>query len=199
MLSQDSFRARYREFISQWHPDELVLGASGEAPCAYGDAAVPASADHLKTLMYLDTIAYLPDDVLVKVDRTSMAASLEVRSPLLDYRVLEMAWRMPDSLRVSRDGVGKVALRRLLERDLPKELFDRPKQGFSVPLNDWLRGPLRSFAGDILSSDRIARAGLFDHRLVERRWSEHLSGRRNWGQHLWTLIMFELWQDRWAQ
>ena len=197
VLRHDSFRERYREFISQWHPEDLLQNAGDEARCAYGSEAVPANLDPIATLMYLDTVAYLPDDVLVKVDRASMAASLEVRSPLLDHRVLAMAWRMPESLRVSSGGVGKVALRRILAKYVPTQLFDRPKQGFSVPLNDWLRGPLREFAGDMLSSDRIARAGLFDQRIVQRRWAEHQSGRRNWGQHLWTLIMFELWKDHW--
>ncbi|WP_338240839.1 asparagine synthase (glutamine-hydrolyzing) [Aurantiacibacter hainanensis] len=198
ILRHGSFRERYREFISQWHPDDLLKADFEEAGCAYGSAEVPAGLDHLATLMYLDTVAYLPDDVLVKVDRASMASSLEVRSPLLDHRVLAMAWRMPEPLRVSSDGVGKIALRRILEKYVPRELFDRPKQGFSVPINDWLRGPLREFAGDMLSSDRISKAGLFDHRLVDRRWSEHQSGQRNWGQHLWTLIMFEMWRDRWG-
>jgi asparagine synthase (glutamine-hydrolysing) len=198
VLRQGTFRDRYREFISQWHPGELFLMARRNTPCAYGSAVVPEGLDHLATLMYLDTIAYMPDDVLVKVDRASMAESLEVRSPLLDHRVFAMAWRMPDALRVSSEGAGKIALRRILEKHVPRELFDRPKQGFSVPLNDWLRGPLRQFAGDMLSPDRIARGGLFDHRLIERRWSEHLSGKRNWGQHLWTLIMFEVWKDRWG-
>ena len=198
VLRHNTFRERYREFISQWHPHTLFKDSFDEAPCAYGDAEVPTDLGHRETLMYLDTIAYLPDDVLVKVDRASMASSLEVRSPLLDHRVFEMAWRIPQSLRVSSEGVGKIALRRILEKYVPRKLFDRPKQGFSVPLNDWLRGPLREFACDTLSSERIAKGGLFDHRLIERRLAEHLSGRRNWGQNLWTLMMFEMWKDRWG-
>ncbi|NDR55903.1 asparagine synthase (glutamine-hydrolyzing) [Aliiruegeria sabulilitoris] len=198
ILCQPDFRSRYRASLSQWNPVRLLKPNVAEPACVYGSAAVPPRVVPLEQMMYLDTIAYLTDDVLTKVDRASMAASIEVRSPLLDHRVLEMAWRMPASLRVSSDGVGKVAMRKLLERDVPKEMFDHPKRGFAIPLNDWLRGPLRELAGDMLSTHRIAQAGLFDERLIARRLSEHLSGRRNWGQSLWTLMMFELWKGRWS-
>ncbi|SFQ31204.1 asparagine synthase (glutamine-hydrolysing) [Roseivivax halotolerans] len=147
-------------------------------------------------MMALDTSIYLPDDVLVKVDRASMAASLEVRSPLLDHRVVELAWSLPNDLRF--DGrVGKLVLRRLLERRVPPALFDRPKQGFGIPIEDWIRGPLRDLAADAVSPERLSVLGVVDPDRAAAKFDEHVSGRRNWGRHLWTLIMLDAWQDTW--
>lgn len=201
ILIQPDFRTRFREFITQWGaPEELVLGAV-EPPSTYRDAVLPDGLDPLGQMMLLDTIAYLNDDVLTKVDRASMAVSLEVRSPLLDYRVVETAWRCPPGLRIGDDGettgVGKVALRRLLARRLPRALYDRPKKGFSVPMNDWLRGPLKERAADLLSEDRLRRDGVFAPAPITKKLQEHLDGSRNWGQHLWTIMVFNQWRDRW--
>ena len=126
-----------------------------------------------------------------------MAASLEVRSPLLDYKVIETAWRMPDSLRMANPKTGKVALRKLLARRVPEHMIDRPKRGFGVPLNDWLRGPLRELAEEHLDTRRVQELGYFDSQSVSRRWNEHLSGRRNWGFHLWSCISFSMWHRHW--
>jgi len=124
-----------------------------------------------------------------------MAVGLEMRAPLLDHRVVETAWRMPRSLCL-KGGKGKIALRRLLARRVPEELFDRPKQGFGIPVNDWLRGPLRGWASDMLGPARLRRDGLLDAEAIGKCWKEHLSGTRNWGGKLWSILMFNAWFDR---
>ena len=128
-----------------------------------------------------------------------MAASLEVRSPLLDYELISTAWRMPDSLRMPHGAAGKVALRKLLARRVPESMINRPKRGFGVPLNEWLRGPLRELAEDNLNPARIEALGYFDSGMVAKRWDDHLSGRRNWGFHLWSCICFSLWHRHWME
>jgi asparagine synthase (glutamine-hydrolysing) len=142
--------------------------------------------------MYLDLLTYLPDDILVKVDRAAMGVSLETRIPLLDHRVIEFAWRLPLSVKI-RDGVGKWPLRQILQRHVPAALVERPKMGFGVPIDSWLRGPLRPWADDLLAADRLRREGFIDPAPVQARWREHLSGNRNWSYHLWNVLMFQAW------
>jgi asparagine synthase (glutamine-hydrolysing) len=150
--------------------------------------------DPISRLMYRDTAGYLPGDVLVKLDRASMAVSLEGRCPLLDHRVVEFAWRLPIGVKV-RNGSGKWLLRRLLRRYLPDELFDRPKHGFNVPIGAWLRGPLRDWAEALISPSRLRSQGLLDPVRVQAKWHEHLSGRRDRACELWAILMFEAWLD----
>jgi asparagine synthase (glutamine-hydrolysing) len=143
-------------------------------------------------MQYLDTLTYLPDDILAKVDRASMAVALEVRVPLLDHRVVELSWRLPQHLKL-RGGRGKWLLRQIAYKYVPKRLLERPKMGFGVPIDQWLRGPLKEWAGDLLSSSAMNGAGLFDRSPIAKKWAEHQEGARNWQDFLWNVLMFEAW------
>jgi asparagine synthase (glutamine-hydrolysing) len=154
----------------------------------------PDRADVVGQLMYNDLVDYLPDDILTKVDRSSMAASLESRAPILDHRVVEFAWRLPKALRI-RDGRGKWILRQVLYRHVPAELVDRPKMGFVVPIDAWLRGPLKGWAEALLDADRLRAEGFLEPEPIRRKWQEHLSGKRNWQHELWRVLMFETWLE----
>jgi asparagine synthase (glutamine-hydrolysing) len=182
----------YGRIVTHWSdPCHLVVGA-GRETTRLTDPPVVAVTDPVLRSMWLDAMTYLPDDILVKVDRASMAVSLEVRVPYLDHRVVELGWRMPTSMKIA-SGQGKRTLRGLLERYVPRELFDRPKMGFGAPIGDWLRGPLRDWADDLLDPLRIADEGFLRAEPVTSAWSEHLSRRRNRQYELWDVLMFELW------
>jgi asparagine synthase (glutamine-hydrolysing) len=142
--------------------------------------------------MYCDAVTYLPDDILCKVDRASMAVSLESRVPFLDHRVAEVAARIPIEMKIS-GGKGKQILRRLLAREVPVELFERPKAGFGIPVGEWIKGPLRPWAEELLDPGRLAIEGYFDPAIVQRRWRDHLSGQRNSTPALWAILMFQVW------
>jgi asparagine synthase (glutamine-hydrolysing) len=147
-------------------------------------------------MMIKDAMMYLPDDILVKVDRASMAVSLESRAPFLDHRVVEFAWRLPLAMKV-KNGEGKLIVKELLYKYVPKKLIDRPKMGFAIPLDAWLRGPLKDWAQSLLDERRIKNEGFFDYLPIKQKWEEHLSGRRNWQYLLWDVLMFQAWQDKW--
>lgn len=186
----------YRRLVSHWDPAKIVPGVS-EARGALWNESIPADFPNLLDRMqFLDLVTYLPDDILTKVDRASMAVALEARVPLLDHRVVELAWRMPRSAKI-RSGVSKWVLREVLYRHVPKALVERPKMGFGVPLGQWLRGPLREWAEALLSEPRLRQSELFDATLVQRCWHEHVSGKRNWQYLLWDVLMFEAWRERW--
>ncbi|MEW5781107.1 MAG: asparagine synthase (glutamine-hydrolyzing) [Pseudomonadota bacterium] len=185
----------YLRLVSHWEdPASLVLGTEEPATPMTDPAPSLDSADFEARMMYLDSITYLPDDILVKVDRAAMGVSLETRVPLLDHRVVEFAWRLPLRFKI-RDGQGKWLLRQVLYRYVPKELIERPKMGFGVPLDQWLRGPLREWAEDLLSEERFKREGFLDPKPVRQKWREHLSGRRNWAYYLWDVLMWEAWLE----
>jgi asparagine synthase (glutamine-hydrolysing) len=181
----------YARLVSQWGDEPIVLGA----PKRVGNPErMRYMADPVQQMMLTDTTTYLPDDILVKVDRAAMAVSLETRVPMLDHRLFEFAWRLPQRMKV-RAGQGKWLLRRLLYRYVPARLVERPKMGFGVPLDTWLRGPLREWAEQLLAESRLRREGFLDAAIVRRRWNEHLSGERNWQYQLWNVLMFEAWLE----
>ncbi|MCU0790602.1 MAG: asparagine synthase (glutamine-hydrolyzing) [Nitratireductor sp.] len=186
----------YLDLVSAWpDPASLMAGETGTGDLGLLDDPVPAGAqDPASRMMYLDAMTYLPDDILCKVDRVSMGVSLETRAPLLDRDVVSLACRLPASMKI-HDGVGKWALRQVLHRYVPRELVERPKVGFYLPVGEWLRGPLREWAESLLSRERLESEGLLDPGTVRRVWAEHLSGRRNWTARLWTVLMLEAWLE----
>jgi asparagine synthase (glutamine-hydrolysing) len=150
------------------------------------------AADYREAMMWLDTVSYLPGDILAKVDRAAMSVSLETRIPLLDHRVVEFSWRVPAAVK-NLDGRGKWPLRALLERHVPTALIDRPKKGFGVPINRWLRQDLREWAEDLLSPAGLGASGLLDVPTVRARWRDHLEGRSDQRYWLWNVLMFQAW------
>jgi asparagine synthase (glutamine-hydrolysing) len=180
----------YFELVSHWRElvNEAVLPDT-----ATGEWAVPPSlTDPVERMMFLDQITYLPSDILTKVDRATMAVSLEAREPLLDYRLIEFAWTLPLSMKV-RDRKGKPLLRRVLRNHVPDALIERPKMGFGMPVGDWLRGPLREWAESLLDPADMRSAGLIDPGPVRAKWDDHISGRGEWTQELWAVLMLQAW------
>jgi asparagine synthase (glutamine-hydrolysing) len=189
----------YRRMISHWdEPAQLVLDASESSNYFSQRGADAANSDYYDEMMLADMHTYLPDDILVKVDRAAMGVSLETRVPFLDHRVVEFAASVPLHMKV-RDGQGKWLLRQVLYKYVPKAMIERPKMGFGVPIDAWLRGPLREWADSLLDERRLQNEGYFDARAVRAKWQEHQSGSRNWQYHLWDILMFQSWLDRWQR
>jgi asparagine synthase (glutamine-hydrolysing) len=187
--SAANFDQLYEGFLDEWHGERSPV--SGFELDRYRISDV--SDDPLIRATYADAVGYLPDDILCKVDRASMAVSLETRVPFLDHRVAQVAARIPTSMKV-HGGLGKQVLRTLLYRHAPRELFDRPKAGFAVPVGEWIKGPLREWAEELLDPRRLRDGGIFDPLPVRERWSSHLSGRRDSTPALWAVLMFQAWQ-----
>ncbi len=187
--------AIYDHLVAQW-PDEQtpVLDAVFSRIPLTNPELLPQGLNFGEQMMFSDALSYLPNDILTKVDRASMAVALEVRAPLLDPRLTAFAWSLPRDMRV-RGGVGKWLLRQWLDRHVPRTLIDRPKQGFSVPVAEWLRGPLRSWAEDLLNADAMRQQGLFDAQAVRRCWHDHLAGRGRNAYKLWNVLMFQAWHE----
>jgi asparagine synthase (glutamine-hydrolysing) len=182
----------YQTLVSLWDDPVSLVGCS-EWPTVLPDHRQwPHLQELTQRMMFFDLITYLPDDVLAKVDRASMGVGLEVRAPLLDTTVVEFAGRIPLSMKV-RHGKGKWLLRQVLKQYMPICLFDRPKTGFGIPIEDWLRGPLRDWAEELLDEKRLREDGVFSPAPIREKWEEHLSGRRNWQYPLWAILMFQAW------
>lgn len=185
----------YTELVSFWRQSEKLLVGGGVQPVfsldTFGKAGIE---DFAHRMMSLDMRSYLPDDILVKVDRAAMAVSLETRIPMLDHRVVEFAWRLPLGMKI-RGGQGKWLLRQVLYQYVPPEFVERPKMGFGLPLGAWLRGPLREWAEELLDESRLQREGFLYPGPIRKKWHEHLSGRRNWAYHLWSVLMFQAWLE----
>lgn len=187
----------YLRLVSQCeNPQRLAPTAPEHDVWSQALRSIEGLPTFLDRMQMLDTMTYLPDDILQKVDRASMSVALEARPPLLDHRVLEFAWRLPGKFKI-RNGESKWLLRRVAEQYVPRQLLNRPKAGFGIPLADWLRGPLREWSEDLLQPSTLG-GGLIDPVSAQQLWKEHLSGRRNWAYALWTVLMFESWRRRWA-
>ncbi|KVV53360.1 asparagine synthetase B [Burkholderia ubonensis] len=195
VMTADSRIGLYRLLMSAVHHPERIALAGQEPPTPLDTASAwPADLTFAEQAMAIDTLTYLPTDILTKVDRAAMAVSLETRMPFLDHHVVEFAWRLPAALRLP-DGRSKVLLRRLLDAYVPASLIDRPKQGFCAPIDHWLRGSLRDWAQTLLHPARLREEGFFDAAAVERLWRQHQTGRMNWQHQLWTVLMFQAWLE----
>jgi asparagine synthase (glutamine-hydrolysing) len=183
----------YLQGISHWvGPGSLVLGTAEPATLlnqtsSWGDFSAPEMK-----MMLLDGMHYLPDDILTKVDRASMGVGLEARVPMLDHRVVEFSWKLPMAMKV-HEGQSKWILRQVLNKYVPSQLVDRPKMGFGIPLDTWLRGPLKEWAGDLLNEKTLRHDGFLDPVPILRKWKEHSSGNYNWQYFLWNVLSFQAW------
>lgn len=195
VLSSSSIDDLYHGLVSHWtEPTKLVIGGQEPSTLLTGLRPDLPGLDPVERMMALDLMTYLPDDILTKVDRAAMAVSLESRVPMLDHRVVEFAWRLPQALK-QREGVGKWLLRQVLYRHVPQHLLNRPKMGFGVPIDSWLRGPLREWAEALLNEPRLRNEGYFHAAPIRQKWAEHLNGSRNWAYHLWNVLMFQAWLE----
>jgi asparagine synthase (glutamine-hydrolysing) len=198
LLVAESEGARYRSLVSAWQ-DPAILMAEDAKPGAVADLADDSVWPPmlLRRMMLADQRSYLPDDLLAKVDRASMAVSLEARVPLLDHRIVEFSWRIPRQMLV-REKRGKWILRQVLYRMIPQSLVDRPKVGFTVPIEAWLRGPLSGWAGDLLAEARRRDMGALDWERVNLEWRRFAGGDGSSATGLWAVLQFVAWHARWC-
>jgi asparagine synthase (glutamine-hydrolysing) len=198
LLDNPAPDAIYRRLVSQWERPDAVAAAGQEPYGPLWDTTIAQDfPDLIARMQFLDMVSYLPDDILTKVDRATMAVGLEGRVPLLDHRVVAYSWSLPLGLKIRR-GNSKWLLRRVLDRYVPRPLIDRPKMGFGVPIDAWLRGPLRDWAEQLLAPARLASDGFVRVEPVRQAWREHLEGIRNWQYPLWTVLMLQAWRARWV-
>lgn len=197
VMTAQSAGQLYTRMISGWlYPEQVVLGGTEPQTVLNGLEPALAGLSDVERMMALDLLTYLPDDILTKVDRAAMGVSLETRVPFLDHRVVEFAWQLPMQYKLrceNHSTTTKWALRQVLFRHVPRALIERPKMGFGVPIDSWLRGPLRPWAEDLLSESRLQREGYFNPAPIRQKWAEHLSGQRNWQHPLWCVLMFQAW------
>jgi len=197
VMAAGSIDGLYLGMVSHWpQPHDLVIGGTEPRSALNGLAPALAGLSDVERMMALDLLTYLPDDILTKVDRAAMGVGLETRVPFLDHRVVEFSWQLPVRYLLRREGgstTTKWALRQVLYRHVPRALIERPKMGFGVPIDTWLRGPLRDWAEDLLGAARLKREGYLNPAPIRQKWAEHLSGQRNWQHQLWCVLMFQAW------
>lgn len=197
VMTSRSAAELYRGMVSQWaRPEDVVLGGMEPTTALNDPVSALQGLNDVERMMALDQQTYLPDDILTKVDRAAMGVSLETRVPLLDHRIVEFAWKLPMEYKLRLENkryITKWVLREVLFRHVPRALIERPKMGFGVPIDSWLRGPLRPWAEDLLSEVRLKREGYFNPLPIRKKWAEHLSGQRNWQHQLWCVLMFQAW------
>ena len=195
----DSLDDLYRNMASTWiEPETVMAGNISETPFQLDDPLPTFGAeDPAMQMMLQDMRSYLPDDILCKVDRAAMGVSLETRTPFLDPDVITLSTRLPMAMKI-RDGQGKWALRQVLYQHVPREMIERPKKGFAIPIGIWLRGSLRDWAEELLSHEQLKKDGFFDPDIVRQTWAEHLSERRDWTARLWAILIFQAWHAQWA-
>ena len=188
----------YRRLISHWaNPENVVKFSTEPKGIIWASETKELTPNFVERMRYLDMCTYLPDDILTKVDRASMALSLETRVPILDHRVVEFAWSISPE-RLIKNNQGKWPLRQLLYRHVPQSIIDRPKMGFGVPIDIWLRGPLKNWAEDLLNPSMIKKHGILNSAPIWQKWQEHLSGRHNWQYHLWDILMLQAWCEKYG-
>lgn len=193
ILAVDNSKEMYEGLVSHWKSPSQVVLNSNECPTVLTDRNQWANLPFMEQMMYMDLVSYLPDDILVKVDRASMGVSLEARVPFLDdHRVVEFAWQLPLSMKLN-GRKSKWLLRQVLYQYVPKELIERPKMGFAVPIDSWLRGPLKDWAESLLDENRLRQESYFNPIPIRQKWTEHIRGDRNWQYYLWDILMFQAW------
>ncbi|MEK9685387.1 MAG: asparagine synthase (glutamine-hydrolyzing) [Rhodospirillaceae bacterium] len=192
VISSGNFNDLYAGFVNNWDRPEHIMRS--EFQDSFPLPSIPGELTLVEKLMLFDALRYLPDDILTKVDRASMAVSLETRAPFLNHKVVELAWRLPQRMKMNH-GQGKWILRQVLKKYLPTEIIDRPKMGFGVPIGSWLKGPLREWAETHLSENKIKIDGFFRAEKVSEVWAQHISGEKNWDHQLWGLLMFQMWYE----
>ena len=196
VMASRSIDELYLRLVSLFSdPETLVLGGREPDTLLTGNKPDLTGLSDVESMMALDLLTYLPDDILVKLDRAAMGVSLETRVPFLDHRIVEFAWTLPLSVKI-RDGEMKWPLNQILYRYLPQDLIDRPKMGFGIPIHDWLRGPLKEWAEELLDEARLKAEGIFHPAPIRALWESHLSGHRNLGHYLWNVLMFQLWLEK---
>jgi asparagine synthase (glutamine-hydrolysing) len=189
----------YGYLASAWpNADEVVLGGRVPVIPMTDMSDRPRDLSFTESMIYDDTLSYRPNDLMVKIDRASMAVALETRAPLMDYKLCEYSWSLPMNMKI-RGFEGKWLLRQVLKKYVPQKMFDRPKMGFGIPVNEWLRGPLREWSGDLLSRDRLREPGLLNADMVSKAWSDHQKGVTTDANatNLWSALMFQAWAGRW--
>lgn len=194
-MNSHNFQDMYLNLISSVpSSSNFVLNSANRKPFVLQKEKWPSFRDFESCMMYLDTLTYLPDDILTKVDRSAMGISLETRIPFLDPKIIEFAWALPLNMKI-RNGKGKWILRKLLNKLVPAKLTDRPKKGFAIPLGDWLKGPLREWSEDLLDPHKIKEQGIFDSSEIINKWNDHLKGSNDWHGFLWSVLMFQSWYE----